>query len=140
MNDSSLIWIHWLKCNCSSCSLYLACNVLCKILKSLFSSSSIILCVKFYTNVSILHLVSYTIGKILKRIQCLSSLTDQDTHVLTFHSDAQCTFLINWNEGDPLYVCLFTLLAAVTSALSAFAIQRKSSAAQRKHGDDAEHI
>ena len=51
-----------------------------------------------------------------------------------------CTFLINWNEGDPLYVCLFTLLAAVTSALSAFAIQRKSSAAQRKHGDDAEHI
>ena len=37
-----------------------------------------------------------------------------------------CTFLINWNEGDPLYVCLFTLLAAVTSALSAFAIQRKS--------------
>ena len=51
-----------------------------------------------------------------------------------------CTFLINWNEGDPLYVCLFTLLAAVTSALSAFAIQRKSIAAQRKHGDDAEHI
>ena len=51
-----------------------------------------------------------------------------------------CTFLINWNEGDPLYVCLFTLLAAVTSAFSAFAIQRKSIAAQRKHGDDAEHI
>ena len=51
-----------------------------------------------------------------------------------------CTFLINWNEGDPLYVCLFTLLAAVTSALSAFVIQRKSIAAQRKHGDDAEHI
>ena len=51
-----------------------------------------------------------------------------------------CTFLINWNEGDPLYVCLFTLLAAVTSALSAFAIQRKSIAARRRHGDDAEHI
>ena len=116
------------------------CNVLCKVSQSLFSSCTIVLCVKLYSYITFLMLVRYTVRKILQRIQCLSSLTDQDTHVLTFHSDAQCTFLINWNEGDPLYVCLFTLLAAVTSALSAFAIQRKSIAAQRKHGDDAEHI
>lgn len=51
-----------------------------------------------------------------------------------------CTFLLNWNEGDPLYVCLFTLLAGATSAVSAFCIQRKSNIARRMHGDDAQHI
>ena len=36
-----------------------------------------------------------------------------------------CTFLLKWNEGDPLYVCIFVLIAAATSALSAFIIQRR---------------
>ncbi len=36
-----------------------------------------------------------------------------------------CTALIRWNDGDPLYICLFVLLAASTSAFSAFTIQRR---------------
>ena len=51
MNDSSLVWIHWLKRNCLSCSLYFACNVLCKIFQCFFSSSSVILCIKFDTDI-----------------------------------------------------------------------------------------
>ena len=41
-----------------------------------------------------------------------------------------CTALLQWNDGDPLYVCLFVLLAAATSAISAFIIQRRHNAAQ----------
>ncbi|MEG2172197.1 MAG: MFS transporter [Desulfovibrionaceae bacterium] len=36
-----------------------------------------------------------------------------------------CTILLKWNDGDPLYVCLFVLLAAATSMASAFIIQRR---------------
>lgn len=39
-----------------------------------------------------------------------------------------CTALIQWNHGDPLYICLFVLVAAATSALSAFTIQRRHNA------------
>ena len=140
VDDSSLVRIHWLENYRFSCFLDLVGDSPCQVLESFFSASSVILCIKFDTDIIGFAFIYNKACQILERIQCLSSLTDQDTHVLTFHSDAQCTFLINWNEGDPLYVCLFTLLAAVTSALSAFAIQRKSIAAQRKHGDDAEHI
>lgn len=51
-----------------------------------------------------------------------------------------CTLFLKWNDGDPLYVCLFTLLAACTSAVSAFIIQRKFNAARKHSGDDMEHI
>ncbi|WP_300922888.1 MFS transporter [uncultured Desulfovibrio sp.] len=52
-----------------------------------------------------------------------------------------CTVFIKWGDGDPLYICLFTLLAALTSGLSAFIIQRKHDAAVRKSGlDDVEHF
>lgn len=36
-----------------------------------------------------------------------------------------CTALIQWNDGDPLYICVFVLIAAATSALSAFTIQAR---------------
>lgn len=36
-----------------------------------------------------------------------------------------CTALIQWNDGDPLYICIFVLIAAATSALSAFTIQAR---------------
>jgi MFS family permease len=39
-----------------------------------------------------------------------------------------CTALINWNNGDPLYIGVFVLIAASTSALSAFCIQRRHNA------------
>ena len=43
-------------------------------------------------------------------------------------------------DGDPIYVCLYTMLAALTSGVSAFIIQRKHNAAVRRLGDDVEHI
>lgn len=52
-----------------------------------------------------------------------------------------CTVFIKWGEGNPVYICLFTLLAALTSAASAFIIQRKHDAAVRRNGvDGVEHI
>lgn len=39
-----------------------------------------------------------------------------------------CTALIQWNKGNPVYIGLFVLIAAATSALSAFTIQRRYNA------------
>jgi len=36
-----------------------------------------------------------------------------------------CTALIQWNDGDPFYICIFVLVAAATSAFSAFTIQAR---------------
>jgi len=36
-----------------------------------------------------------------------------------------CTALIQWNDGSPLYICIFVLVAAATSAFSAFTIQAR---------------
>lgn len=36
-----------------------------------------------------------------------------------------CAALIQWNHGSPMYIGLFVLVAAATSAFSAFAIQRR---------------
>ena len=48
---------------------------------------------------------------------------------------------MKWNDGDPLYGCLFTLLAGLTSAVSAFIIQRKHNAAVRRSADgEVEHV
>ena len=51
-----------------------------------------------------------------------------------------CTYFIKVADGDPIYVCLYTMLAAVTSGVSAFIVQRKHNAAVRRLGDDVEHI
>lgn len=51
-----------------------------------------------------------------------------------------CTLFLKWNDGDPLYVCLFTLVAASTSAACAFIIQRKFNAALKRNGDAMEHV
>ena len=51
MNDSSLIWIHRLKYNWLSGLLNLVGNSSCKILQSLFTTSSVILCIKFDTDI-----------------------------------------------------------------------------------------
>jgi MFS family permease len=39
-----------------------------------------------------------------------------------------CTAFMQWNDGDPLYICLFVLVAASTSALSAHLIQKRHNA------------
>jgi len=36
-----------------------------------------------------------------------------------------CTALIQWNDGDPFYICIFVLIAAATNAFSAFTIQAR---------------
>lgn len=43
-----------------------------------------------------------------------------------------CTALMRWNDGNPAYICIFVIIAAVTSALSAFAIQRRHDRAARQ--------
>ncbi len=73
MDDSSLIWIHRLKYNRFSGFLYLVGNSSCKIFQSFFTAASVILCIKFYTNVIRFAFVYYKTCQILKRIQCLSS-------------------------------------------------------------------
>jgi MFS family permease len=39
-----------------------------------------------------------------------------------------CTAFMQWNDGNPLYICLFVLVAASTSALSAHLIQKRHNA------------
>ncbi|MDR0577188.1 MAG: MHS family MFS transporter [Candidatus Accumulibacter sp.] len=39
-----------------------------------------------------------------------------------------CTAFIRWNDGNPSYICLFVLIAAGTSALSAHLIQKRHNA------------
>ena len=43
-------------------------------------------------------------------------------------------------DGDPIYVCLYTMLAAATSAVAAFIVQRRHDEAVRRLGDDVEHV
>ncbi len=51
-----------------------------------------------------------------------------------------CTYFMKIADGDPVYVCLYTMLAAATSAVAAFIVQKKHTAAVRRFGDDVEHI
>lgn len=43
-----------------------------------------------------------------------------------------CTALMQWNDGNPFYICIFVLIAAATSAFSAFTIQRRHDRAERQ--------
>jgi len=51
-----------------------------------------------------------------------------------------CTYFMKIADGDPKYVCMYTILAAASSAIAAFIVQKKHNAAVRRHGDDVEHI
>ena len=85
MNDPSLIRVHRLKRYGPPASLYLACDILSKILKRLFPSSAVILRIKLHSYISVLHLIGYSVGQILQRIQCLSALADHDAQIAAFH-------------------------------------------------------
>ena len=52
----------------STGSLYLECNVLCKIFKSFFSSCSLILCIKLYSDIRVTLLVFCETDQILECI------------------------------------------------------------------------
>ncbi len=52
-----------------------------------------------------------------------------------------CTYFMREANGDPVYVCLYTILAAVTSGVSAFIVQKKHDRAVRRYGlENVEHI
>ena len=51
-----------------------------------------------------------------------------------------CTYFMKVADGDPIYVCLYTMLAAATSAVAAFIVQRRHDEAVRRLGDDVEHV
>ena len=63
------------------CSLYFVRNVLCKVFKRFFSSVSVILCIKFYPDILIGPLIDDNARQILQRIQRLSSLSDEHSHI-----------------------------------------------------------
>lgn len=51
-----------------------------------------------------------------------------------------CTYFVKIADGEPVYVCLYTMLAAATSAAAAFAVQRRHNRAMRTYGEDMEHV
>ncbi len=52
-----------------------------------------------------------------------------------------CTYFMKAADGDPVYVCLYTMLAALTSGVSAFIVQRRYRRAVARYGaDNVEHI
>ena len=78
MDNSSLIRIHWFKNYRFSCFLNLIGNSSCQIFQSFFSASSVIFRVKLHSDVVSFSFIYNKAGKILERIQCLSSLADKD--------------------------------------------------------------
>ena len=84
MNDSSLIRIHRLQYHCFSCFLYFISDASCKVFKSLFTAFTIVLCIKFYTDVIGLSFVYHKTCQVLKRVKSLSSFSNEDTHILSF--------------------------------------------------------
>ncbi len=89
MDDSSLVRIHWLENYRFSCFLDLVGDSPCQVLESFFSASSVILCIEFYSDIVGFAFVYNEACKVLERIKCLSSLTDQDSHILAFKIDFQ---------------------------------------------------
>ena len=51
-----------------------------------------------------------------------------------------CTYFMGITGGDPIYVCLYTMLACFTSALAGFVIQKRHNVAVAKYGENVEHI
>ena len=91
MDNPSLIRIHRLERYRPSCSLYLVGDILSKMSQRLFSSRTVIFCVKLDSHISVLMLVGNAVCKILERVQRLSSLANQDSHMAAAHIDAQCS-------------------------------------------------
>ena len=82
MYNPSLIRIHRLEGNRPLRSLHLIRNVICQIIKRLFYYLKVILRINLDSYIIINILIDYQRYKILQRIQCLSSLTNQNTHII----------------------------------------------------------
>ena len=102
VNDPPLIRIHGLKSYGLSRSLYLKRDILGKILECFLSSLSVVLCVSLDVNITVHIFVDNEGQKILKGIEGLSSLADQDTHVLPFHINCEdtCILLIIFSDHN----------------------------------------
>ena len=89
MDNSSLIGIHGLQCDRLPGSLYLKGNIFRQIFQGFFSSLPVVFRIHFYADIFITFLVCNQAGKILKRIQGLSSLSDENPHILSvqLHTD-----------------------------------------------------
>ena len=87
VNDASFVGIHRLQGYGTSCSLYLVGDVLCKHLQCLFSSLTIILGIKLHADILLAVLIDYETYKVLQRIQCLTSFSDEHAHLFTGQAD-----------------------------------------------------
>ena len=100
MNDPSLIRVHRLQRYGTFRSLYLVSNVLCQCLKRLFPSLAVILGIELHADVILALLVDNQADQILERIQGLTSLTDQNTHILTGEIDVHLALFLIESRCD----------------------------------------
>src|SRR5699024_1478970 len=75
MDDPSLIRIHRFQRYRSSSLSYLIGNASGQIFQSFFSPVSVILCIQLHPDISLSSFVYHKTGKVLKGVQCLSSLS-----------------------------------------------------------------
>ena len=83
MDNTSLVGIHGLKRNRLVCLLNPDSDILCKILKCILTSCTIILCIKLNLDVRTRSLVNNKAYKVLEAIKCLTALSDEHCHVFT---------------------------------------------------------
>ena len=100
MNDPSLIRVHRLQRYRTFRSLYLVSNVLCQCLKRLFPSLAVILGIELHADVILALLVDNQADQILERIQGLTSLTDQNTHILAGEIDVHLALFLVESRCD----------------------------------------
>ena len=128
MNDSSLIWVHWLKYNWLSCLLNLVGNSSCKILQSLLAASAVIFCIKLHPDIIGLALVYNKACKVLQGVKGLSSLTDQDSHILSFKCNLKASVICVVFGSDlhfaKIHGCKYIAKECNCSVLNVFNLSR----------------
>ena len=106
MNDPSLIRIHRLQIYALAALLDLDRDILGKILKSGLASLTVILRIQLHSDICGASFVDYKAYQILKGIESLSSLSDQDAHIIAVHLDIQDLTVISTDKVDLHAHCL----------------------------------
>ena len=94
MDDPSLIRVHRFQIDGLSGLLDFHGNVLRQILKRCLPSFSVVLGIQLDPDIVWLSLIDNQRSQVLQRIQCLSSLPDQKSHLVSFHRDVQALSVI----------------------------------------------
>ena len=94
MDDPSLIRVHRFQVDRLSGLLNLHGDVLRQILKRRLPSFSVVLGIQLNPDIVWLSLIDNQRSQVLQRIQCLSSLPDQKSHLVSFHRDVQALSVI----------------------------------------------